>query len=130
MPEDNLGKFKQIISKLPDDKRKLLYECLHDLPQEEREPFIADFVKKYDDRNKKQEPKKVSPSSKPVQTGKKPAPQKGKAPAGNAPAGNAPAGKIPAGKTPAGKAHSAKVPAGKAPAGKAPAGKVPSGKAP
>ena len=49
MPEDNLGKFKQIISKLPDDKRKLLYERLHDLPQSEREPFIADFGKKYDE---------------------------------------------------------------------------------
>ena len=147
MPEDNLGKFKKIISKLPDDKRKLLYERLHDLPQSEREPFIADFVKKYDDRNKKQEPKKASPS-KPSQTGKKPAPQNGAAhkPAqagknapqgkkpvpqkGQAPAGKVPSGKAPAGKAPAGKAPSGKVPAGKAPVGKAPSGNAPSSKAP
>ena len=151
MPEDNLGKFKQIISKLPEDKRKLLYERLHDLPQEEREPFIADFVKKYDDRNKKQEPKKVSPSSKPAQTGKKPAPQNGAAhkpaqadknvPQGknahpaktSAPVKGSAQGKKPVpqkGQTPAGKAPSAKVPAGKAPAGKNPTGKAPAGKVP
>ena len=147
MLEDNLGKFKQIISKLPDDKRKLLYERLHDLPQSEREPFIADFVKKYDDRNKKQEPKKASPS-KPSQTGKKPAPQNGaahkpsqagkNAPSGKkpvpqkgqTPAGKVPSGKAPAGKAPAGKAPSGKVPAGKAPVGKAPSGNAPSSKAP
>ena len=151
MPEDNLGKFKQIISKLPDDKRKLLYERLHDLPQEEREPFIADFVKKYDDRNKKQEPKKVSPSSKPVQTGKKPAPHNGashkpaqadkNAPQGknahpaktSAPVKGSAQGKKPVpqkGQAPAGKAPSAKVPAGKATAGKNPTGKTPAGKVP
>lgn len=78
MPEDNLGKFKKIISKLPDDKRKLLYERLHDLPQSEREPFIADFVKKYDERNKQPEPRKASPS-KPSQAVKKTAPQSGAA---------------------------------------------------
>ena len=137
MPEDNLAKFKQILSKLPEDKRKLLYERLHDLPQSEREPFINDFVKKYDDRNKKQAPKNVSPSAKPSQTGKKPAPQNGAAhkpaQAGkNTPLGKKPApqkGQAPAGKVPSGKAPAGKVPAGKAPVGKAPSGNAPSSKA-
>ena len=150
MPEDNLGKFKKIISKLPDDKRKLLYERLHDLPQSEREPFIADFVKKYDERNKQPEPRKASPS-KPSQAVKKTAPQSGAAhkpaqankntPQGkngapaksSAPAKGAPQGKKPVpqkGQSTAGKAPAGKAPAGKAPAGKAPAGKVPSGRDP
>ena len=110
MPENNLDKFKQILSKLPEDKRKLLYERLHDLPQSEREPFISDFVKKYDDRQSKQEPKKVS-SSAPSQTGKKPAPHKGQAPAGKAPVNKASANKNAAHTSPANKAPMAKKPA-------------------
>ena len=48
MPQqDELAKFKQILSKLPEDKRKLLYKRLHSLPASEREAYIADFNKKY-----------------------------------------------------------------------------------
>ena len=44
MPEDNLGQFKKILTKLPEEKRKLLYNRLHALPASEREGFINDFV--------------------------------------------------------------------------------------
>lgn len=136
MPEDNLAKFKLILSKLPEDKRKLLYERLHGLPQAEREPFINDFVKKYDDRNKKQEPAKAYPAAKPSGSGKKPAPgkkpvpqkgqaQQGKSPQSKAPQSKAPQGKVPSGKAPAGKAPVGKTPAGKTVSGKAPASKKP-----
>ena len=47
MPEDDLSKFKQILSKLPEEKRKLLYKRLHAMPPSEREKYIADFTKKY-----------------------------------------------------------------------------------
>ncbi len=134
MPENNLDKFKQILSKLPEDKRKLLYERLHDLPQSEREPFISDFVKKYDDRQSKQEPKKVS-SSAPSQTGKKPAPHKGQAPAGKTPVNKAPANKngahtSPANKAPANKASELKAPVNAAQPKNAPANKAPMAKKP
>jgi len=58
MPEDSLGQFKQILSKLPEEKRKLLYNRLHDLPSSEREGFIKDFVKKYNSNNSKKAPQK------------------------------------------------------------------------
>lgn len=61
MNEENLARFKQILSKLPEEKRKLLYERLHSLPQSEREAFISEFLKKYSERNK---PHKASPSAK------------------------------------------------------------------
>ena len=47
MPEDNLAQFKQILSKLPDEKRKRLYDRLHAMPASQREAFIADFTRKY-----------------------------------------------------------------------------------
>ena len=50
MPGDNIARFKQILSKLPEEKRKLLYERLHNMPQSEREAFIVEFIKKYDAR--------------------------------------------------------------------------------
>ena len=74
MPDDNLGQFKQILTKLPEEKRKLLYNRLHDLPASEREGFINDFVKKYN-TSKKAPAKNVSPSKAP--SGKK-APDKAK----------------------------------------------------
>lgn len=48
MPQkDDISKFKQIIAKLPEDKRKLLYKRLHDMPESKREAFISDYIKKY-----------------------------------------------------------------------------------
>ena len=47
MPEDNLAQFKQILSKLPEDKRKRLYDRLHAMPPAQREAFIADYTRKY-----------------------------------------------------------------------------------
>ena len=64
MPEDNLGQFKQILTKLPEEKRKLLYNRLHDLPASEREGFINDFVKKYNG-SKKAPAKNASPAKAP-----------------------------------------------------------------
>lgn len=60
MAEDNLSKFKEILSKLPEDKRKLLYKRLHDMPASKREAYIADFTKKYYTEQKKTEPVKTS----------------------------------------------------------------------
>ena len=59
MPEDNIARFKQILSKLPEEKRKLLYERLHNMPQSEREAFIVEFIKKYDERKHEHEAKKT-----------------------------------------------------------------------
>lgn len=64
MPEDNLGQFKQILTKLPEEKRKLLYNRLHALPASEREGFINDFVKKYNG-SKKAPAKNASPAKAP-----------------------------------------------------------------
>ena len=61
MPEDNLTKFKEILSKLPEDKRKLLYKRLHDMPASKREAYIDDFTKKYYVEEKKKETAKSSP---------------------------------------------------------------------
>lgn len=72
--QDDMNKFKQVLTKLPEDKRKLLYERLHELPASEREDFIKDFLKKYDAKqcsfeNKKHLPEKNAPQ----QVKKKPA---------------------------------------------------------
>lgn len=61
--QDELSKFKQILEKLPEDKRKFLYKRLHSLPAEEREKFIADFNKKYYIEEKKPAPKKNAAQS-------------------------------------------------------------------
>ena len=77
MAEDNLAQFKQILAKLPEDKRKLLYKRLHDMPASEREAFIKDFVKKYNAGPKKQPAPKVTAQKKtePVKAdSKKPSP--------------------------------------------------------
>ena len=63
MAEADLEKFKQIISKLPEDKRKLLYKRLREMPASRREAFIADFTKKY-----YSEPKKKVQQKSPVQS--------------------------------------------------------------
>ena len=63
MPEDNKAKFKQILSKLPEDKRKLLYKRLHDMPESKREAYIDDFVKKYYSKPKKQAQQKNTSQS-------------------------------------------------------------------
>lgn len=56
--QDELSKFKKIISKLPEDKRKFLYKRLQSLPPDERENYIAEFNKKYYIEEKKEkEPK-------------------------------------------------------------------------
>ena len=46
--QDELSKFKKIISKLPEEKRKFLYKRLQSLPPDERENYIAEFNKKYE----------------------------------------------------------------------------------
>ena len=56
--QDELSKFKKIISKLPEDKRKFLYKRLQSLPPEERENYIAEFNKKYYIEEKKPVEKK------------------------------------------------------------------------
>ena len=56
--QDELSKFKKIISKLPEEKRKFLYKRLQSLPPDERENYIAEFNKKYYIEEKKgKEPK-------------------------------------------------------------------------
>ena len=56
--QDELSKFKKIISKLPEEKRKFLYKRLQSLPPDERENYIAEFNKKYFVEEKKEkEPK-------------------------------------------------------------------------
>ena len=56
--QDELSKFKKIISKLPEEKRKFLYKRLQSLPPDERENYIAEFNKKYYTEEKKgKEPK-------------------------------------------------------------------------
>ena len=75
MPGNNLDKFKKIIDKLPSDKRKLLYNRLHDMPSSEREGFINDFVKKYDNRQQKS-PDRKEPVKGNVPSQKKPVPKK------------------------------------------------------
>jgi len=62
MPEDNLSKFKEIIARLPEDKRKLLYKRLHDMPPSKREAYIADFTRKYYINHKKTGSGKASSS--------------------------------------------------------------------
>ena len=48
MPQqDDISKFKQLISKLPEDKKKLLYKRLQAMPPAKREAFISDYIKKY-----------------------------------------------------------------------------------
>ena len=64
MPQqDELAKFKQILSKLPEDKRKLLYKRLRSMPASEREAYIADFNKKYYSEKKKPAQKKSTSQS-------------------------------------------------------------------
>lgn len=50
--QDDMNDFKEILTKLPEDKRKLLYQRLHDMPASEREAFIAEFAEKYRARQK------------------------------------------------------------------------------
>jgi hypothetical protein len=52
--QDELSKFKKIISKLPEEKRKFLYKRLQSLPPDERENYIAEFNKKYFVEEKKE----------------------------------------------------------------------------
>ena len=62
MPQtEDISKFKQIIDKLPEDKKKLLYKRLRAMPEAEREAFISDYIKKYY-REKKKPVKKKSTS--------------------------------------------------------------------
>lgn len=57
MPQkDDISKFKQIIAKLPEDKKKLLYKRLHDMPEAKREAFISDYIKKYYSEKKQPAP--------------------------------------------------------------------------
>ena len=63
MPEDNKAKFKQILSGLPEDKRKLLYKRLHNMPESEREAYIDGFVKKYYSKPPKQAQQKNAAQS-------------------------------------------------------------------
>ena len=65
MPEDSLGQFKQILSKLPEEKRKQLYNRLHALPSSEREGFINSYVKNYN-ASKKAPAKGASPAKTPA----------------------------------------------------------------
>ena len=74
MPEDNLAQFKQILSKLPEDKRKRLYDRLHAMPPAQREAFIADYTRKYKSGQRKH------PSSKNASQVKGQAPAKKAAP--------------------------------------------------
>lgn len=72
--QDDMNKFKQVLAKLPEDKRKLLYERLHELPASEREEFIKDFLKKYDAKQGSTVAKKDLPEKNaPQQVKKKPA---------------------------------------------------------
>lgn len=50
--QNKYTEFKQILSELPEDKRKRLYKRLHDLPEKEREAFINDFIRKYKESGK------------------------------------------------------------------------------
>lgn len=58
MAEDNLTKFKEILDKLPEKKRKFLYKHLHDMPASKREAYIDEFVDKYYIEPDKKEKKK------------------------------------------------------------------------
>lgn len=60
MAEENLSKFKEILDKLPENKRKLLYKRLHDMPASKREAYIDEFTKKYYIEPEKTEKKKDS----------------------------------------------------------------------
>ena len=64
MPEDNLAQFKQILSKLPEDKRKRLYDRLHAMPASQREAFIADYTRKYKSGQRKHTSSKNAPQTK------------------------------------------------------------------
>ena len=46
MPQkDDISKFKKVIDKLPEDKKKLLYKRLRAMPESEREAFISDYIR-------------------------------------------------------------------------------------
>lgn len=74
MPEDNLAQFKQILSKLPEDKRKRLYDRLHAMPASQREAFIADYTRKYKSGQRKHTSSKNAPQTKGQAPAKKGAP--------------------------------------------------------
>lgn len=74
MPEDNLAQFKQILSKLPEDKRKRLYDRLHAMPASQREAFIADYTRKYKSGQRKHPSSKNAPQTKGQAPAKKGAP--------------------------------------------------------
>ena len=78
MAEDNLSQFKKILSTLPEDKRKHLYDRLHALPASEREGFINSYVKNHKSGSAKKgtapskgQPSKNAPAQGKNQTGKK-----------------------------------------------------------
>jgi N-acetylmuramoyl-L-alanine amidase len=61
MPQkDDISKFKKVIDKLPEDKKKLLYKRLRAMPESEREAFISDYIRKY--YREEKEASKKSPS--------------------------------------------------------------------
>lgn len=74
MPEDNLAQFKQILSKLPEEKRKRLYDRLHAMPASQREAFIADYTRKYKSGQRKHPSSKNAPQTKGQAPAKKGAP--------------------------------------------------------
>ena len=74
MPEDNLAQFKQILSKLPEEKRKRLYDRLHAMPASQREAFIADYTRKYKSGQRKHPSSKNAPQAKGQAPAKKGAP--------------------------------------------------------
>ena len=63
MPKsEDISKFKQIIDKLPEDKKDMLYKRLRAMPENEREAFISDYIKKYYREKKKPAEKSASQS--------------------------------------------------------------------
>lgn len=56
--QDDISKFKKLISKLPENKKKLLYKRLQAMPPTQREAFISDYIKKYYVEEKKPAGKK------------------------------------------------------------------------
>jgi len=75
VPGDYLTRFKQILSTLPDDKKKALYAKLKGLSADSRNDFIKEFVISYDNRHKKQPEVKAEPKAKPEQTPQKSEPK-------------------------------------------------------
>ena len=51
MPDKVTARFKQILSELPEDKKRALYKRLSGIPADGRDSFIRQFVLKYDAGN-------------------------------------------------------------------------------